>query len=240
MLRGILGAVDLIDLALAILVVGTIYTTVDGLGKLGLLKGENGRKAIHISVGIWAATFPLFLNRTEIFIFHGMFFVGLVSLALASDFVRVHRELQRIPGVRILAHMFERYEDVKRWTIGHFLYPLSLLLVVLFFDDLAVYSFSVLIMALGDGFAAVIGKPFGRIIYFVPGGTKSVLGSFVFFSIALTLLSVYAILHVTPGAFTPVVVVAYAFFLTVAEGMAAYGLDNITVPILAAIFLNSL
>lgn len=240
MINEIIGAVDFINLFLAALTVASIYTAVDGFSRLGVLSGENGRKAIHISVGVWAATFPLFMNRTEIFVFHGMFFVGIVSLSIASDFVRNYHIAQQYRIGRFMASLFERYEDVSRWTIGQFLYPLSLMLVVFIYDDLAVYSFAVLLLALGDGFAAVIGKPFGRIIYFVPGGKKSLLGSFTFFAIALTLLIVYTLMHGTGDVLAPALVVVYAFVLTLAEGLVAGGFDNLTVPVLGAVFLNTL
>ena len=240
MVHDILGAIDFINLFLAILAVGSIYTAVDGLSRLGILSGEYGRKAIHIGVGVWASTFPLFMNRTEIFVFHGMFFVGIVALSLASDFVRNNSIAQQYAIGRFLANLFERYEDVSRWTIGQFLYPLSLLLVVFIYDDLAVYSFAVLLLALGDGFAAVIGKPFGRIIYFVPGGKKSLLGSFTFFSITLTLLVVYTLMHGSGDVLAPALVIVYSFILTLAEGLVAGGFDNLTVPVLGAVFLSTL
>ena len=239
-MQDVLGFINFFDLFLAIVVVGAIYTAVDGFGRLNMLSGENGRKAIHISVGVWAATFPLFLNRTEIFVFHGMFFVGIVSLSLFSEFIRTNQIAQQQRIGRFIANIFDRYEDVSRWTIGQFLYPLSLLLVVLFYDDLAIYSFSVLILALADGFAAVIGKPFGRIIYFVPGGKKSLLGSFTFFCLAFTLLVIYALFHTDVTVLTPGLVLVYAVVLTIAEGVAAGGFDNMTVPMLSAVFLNTL
>ena len=235
-----LGRIDPLNMFLAVLVVGSIYTSVDGLGRLGLLPGEYGRKAIHITVGMWAATFPLFLSRFEIFVFHGMFFVGIVALSLISDFTKHHRKAREFLIGRFLASIFQRYEDVGRWTIGQFLYPLSLVLVVLFYDDLAIYSFAVLTMALADGFAAVIGKPFGRIIYHVPGGQKSLLGSITFFCLSFTLLVIFALVHSEVTAVTPGLVMVYAIVLTIAEGVTAGGFDNVTVPLLAAVFLNTL
>ncbi len=236
----VLGGLDLINLFLATVVVGGIYVSVDGFGRLGLLPGEYGRKAIHISVGIWSACLAVFMTRMEIFVFHGMFFVGIVSLSLLSDFTKHNAIAKRFRLGRFLAHMFDRYEDVSRWTIGQFLYPLSLVLVVLLYDDLSIYAFAVLTMALADGFAAVIGRPFGKLIYYVPGGQKSVLGSFVFFCLALTLLTTYVFMHGSFTNLTPGLIAVYAVVLTVAEGTTAGGFDNITVPLLAAVFLNTL
>ncbi len=236
----ILGRIDILTLFLAIIVAGGIYATVDGMARLGQISGEYGRKAIHISVGVFAASFPIFLSRTEIFVFHGMFFVGIVILSLSSDFVRTQPRTQDYRVGRFLASMFERYEDVSRWTIGQFLYPLSLMLVVLFYDDLLIYSFSVLMLALADGFAAVIGKPFGKKIYYIPGGQKSYVGSATFFLIAFTLLCVYLIIETNAGAIALIPAIVYATALTAIEGGIAGGFDNLAVPMLTAVMLNTL
>ena len=239
-MEDILGRLDILNLILAIIVAGGIYATVDGLARLGRIQGEYGRKAIHITVGIFAASFPMFLNRTEIFVFHGMFFVGIVALSLTADFVKTHPWAQKFSFSQTLASMFDRYEDVSRWTIGQFLYPLSLMLVVLFYDDLAIYSFSVLVLALADGFAAVIGKPFGRIIYYVPGGKKSLIGSFTFFMITFTLMCVYLIIHTDAGNIALIPAFVYALALTLIEGGIAGGFDNLAVPLTTAVLLNTI
>lgn len=239
-MENILGRLDLFDLFLAALGAASIYAAVDGMARLGRVSGEYGRKAIHITVGIFAATFPIFLTRTEIFVFHGMFFVGLVVLSMVSDVVRTRPEARRFKAGRLLAEMFERYEDVSRWTIGQFLYPLSLMLVVLFYDDLLIYSFSVLMLALADGFAAVIGKPFGKKLYYVPGGFKSYIGSATFFLIALTLMSLFLIIETEAGNIALVPAFAYAAFLTIVEGSIAGGFDNLAVPLMTAVLLNTI
>ena len=239
-MQDILERIDLITLALAGITAIGIYAAVDGVARLGKVSGEYGRKAIHISIGIFSATFPMYMNRTEIFIFHGLFFVGTVALSLSSDFVRHHPWAAKFKIGRILAGLFERYEDVSRWTIGQFLYPLSLLLVVLFFDDLLIYSFSVLMLALADGFAAVIGKPFGKIIFYVPGGKKSLVGSFTFFMIAFTLMCVFLIIETEAGYIALVPAVMYALTITFFEAMIAGGFDNLAVPLMTAILLNTI
>ncbi len=239
-MENILGRIDIINLILSIIVAAGIYATIDGTARLGRLSGEYGRKAIHISIGIFAASFPVFLSRTEIFVFHGMFFVGIVVLSLSSDMVRTNSWAQRWKASRFLATMFERYEDVSRWTIGQFLYPLALMLVVLFYDDLLIYSFSVLMLALADGFAAVIGRPFGRYIYYVPGGHKSLIGSATFFLISFTLLCVFLIIETEAGALALVPAVVYATLLTIVEGGIAGGFDNLAIPLLTAVLLNTI
>ena len=230
-MESILGRIDVLNLLLAIIVAAGIYIAVDGVARLGHIRGEYGRKAIHITVGIFAASFPIFMNRTEIFIFHGMFFVFIVGMSLAADVFKTQPWAVRFKPGQLLADAFDRYEDVSRWTIGQFLYPLSLMLVVLFFNDLLIYSFSVLVLALADGFAAVIGKPFGKKIYYVPGGQKSVIGSLTFFLITFTLMCVYLMIVTDAGAIALIPAVIYATVLTIIEGGIAGGIDNLAVPL---------
>lgn len=235
-----IGRLDLFDMFLAIVGAGSIYVAVDGLSRLGKVSGEYSRKAIHIAVGVFAASFPIFMNRTEIFVFHGMFFVGIVSLSLLADLFRTQPWAMKFKPGQWVAEVLDRYEDVSRWTIGQFLYPLSLMLVVLFYDDLLIYSFAVLVLALSDGFAAVIGKTFGKRIYFVPGGSKSIIGSFTFFVITFTLLCMFLIIQTEAGPIALIPALIYAMVLTFVEGAFAGGFDNLAVPLTAAVLLNTI
>ena len=240
MVDAILGRLDILSLFLAIMVACGIYSAVDGLSRLGVLSGENGRKAIHVTIGVFAASFPVFMSRTNILVFHGMFFVGLVVLSLASDFVRMHKGATKIRAAKMVADTLARYEDVNRWTIGQFLYPLSLVFVVLLYDDMLIYSFAVLMMALADGFAAVIGKTYGKIIFYVPGGQKSLVGSLAFFSISFTLFSIYLVIETDVGLIGILPALIYALTLTAVEAGIAGGFDNIAIPLLTAVLLNTL
>jgi phytol kinase len=161
-------------------------------------------------------------------------------MGLLSDLVKSGHYFQQLKLGRMVADMFHRYEDVGRWTIGQFLYPLSLMLVVLFFRDLTVYSFAVLVLALSDGFAAVIGKTFGRRKYYVPGGYKTFIGSMTFFLITFTLLCVYLILETNAGVIALIPAVVYAAFLTIVEGGIAGGFDNLAVPLVTAVLLSTI
>lgn len=239
-MQDILGRIDISDLFFAVVIMVALYVIADGLSRLGFISGEYSRKTVHITVGVFSATFPLFMSRTEIFVFQGIFFVFIFAMGLVSDAVKTFRRLHDFRLGRMLADMFRRYEDVGRWTIGQFLYPLSLMLVVLFFNDLLIYSFSVLVLALADGFAAVFGKSFGKKRFYVPGGYKTFVGSSTFFVITLTLMCCYLILATEAGVIALFPAFAYAAFLTILEGGVAGGFDNLVVPLATAILLNTL
>jgi dolichol kinase len=137
--------------------------------------------------------------------------------------------------------VFKAYEDVDRWTIGQFLYPLSIIMAAFIFEDALVFSFAVLQLALADGFAALIGKAYGqKYTYKIPGGEKTLVGSATFFLITLVLLVVYASME---SDFTPLlglIILGGAFTLTFVEGIIAAGFDNLALPVLMGIILQQL
>jgi dolichol kinase len=203
------------------LVFWVIYIIVEALRRYGYVQGEAGRKAIHIGIGIFIASMPVFATRTEIIVVNGLFFLGLLALS----------------GLKLI----KAYEDVDRWTIGQFLYPLSIIMSAFLFEDALVFSFAVLELALADGFAALIGKKFGEnSVYHIPGGIKTFVGSATFFVVTLALILTYASIE---SDFTPllgVTIVGGAFTLTVVEGIIAAGFDNLALPVLMGVILQLL
>src|SRR5690606_14860292 len=143
-------------------------------------------------------------------------------------------------GVWLLAGVwpvFTAVRDVRRWTIGEFLYPLGTGLVALTFNDLRIYSVAVLVMAFSDGLAGLIGRTFGGNGYKIVGGTKSVLGNAVFFTTAFAILAVFwalnspvyeSILSALP------LIMGGSLLLTATEASLAGGFDNLAVPLVAA------
>ncbi len=212
---------SLYNIVFSFLAIAAIYMTTEGFRRLGILKGEYGRKAIHISIGVLIAAQPIFMTRTGIAVFNSLFFIGII---LASGVFK----------------FFEAYEDVQRWTIGQFLYPLSLLLLVFMYSDMRVYSFAALIMALADGLAAVFGKKFGKRRYYIPGGYKTFVGSAAFFGVTLALISTFVILESSITPYTVAVILIGSLVLTIVEAVVSAGFDNLAVPFFAAILLQSL
>ena len=143
----------LIGLAFVLLLI-----VVEILKRHRLLKDEAARKSIHISVGFILAALPLFMERWQIVLTNFGFFGGVLLFT----------------G---LFHIFTAVHAVRRWTIGEFLYPFSTGLVALLFTDLRVYSYAVLILALGDGLAGLVGHAFGGRGYRIWHGRKSLVGN---------------------------------------------------------------
>jgi phytol kinase len=99
----------------------------------------------------------------------------------------------------------------------------------------------ILIMAWGDGSAALIGKRFGKHKYIVLGGQKSWEGSLSMTFVSFVISSL--ILYSVQGNIwqTWVVSLIVAVVATVLESFSFLGIDNLTVPLgsaALAFFLN--
>ncbi len=215
----ILG-VSLIKILFVMLAMWSIYVIVEVLRRADILRGELARKSIHIGVGILFACLPLFMNRREIFATAAIFFLAMVILS----------------GV---LKLFSAYEDVSRWTIGQFLYPLGIMTVVFMFRDPHIYTFSVLILALADAAAALIGTRFGDFHYHFFGGDKTIAGSLAFFTVTLLLLTLFVFSYGEPSSLALIMIPFSAWFLTGIEAVFARGFDNLAIPIFAALILNA-
>lgn len=200
--------------------IGSILIAVEIMNRRGLLHPEFARKSIHISVGLLLAALPVFMTRPQIFLTNMAFLVGVVVL---TGWLQI----------------FKAVHSVKRWTIGEFLYPLAGALIALTYDDLRIYTVSIMILALSDGFAGLIGRQFGGDGYKVWGGTKSIPGNLAFLAWTLYIMVIFVAVFI-PGASSYIwlVAIASALFLTVVESLFGGGFDNLAVPISTAIIAS--
>jgi phytol kinase len=141
----------------------------------------------------------------------------------------------------IVAYLSYRYpllpsiNSIGRKSLGTFFYAVSIGVLVAWFWPLQQPQYAalgILIMAWGDGLAALIGQRFGRHPYHLWGMQKSWEGSFTMFVLSGALAGV--ILGCTGlgwGWQTGVISVIVAFIATGLEAFSNYGVDNLTVPV---------
>ncbi len=184
---------------------------------------EFTRKCVHIGVGLWG------LIAFFIFEFWWAVLIPPVSFVF----------------VNALSHkyvIFKAMETDDKSNLGTVYYPFSLsLLIVLFWriGDAASPLAGLMAMAMGDGFAAIIGKKTGRHFYKAGGAIRSLEGSaamFLFsaFGIAVTLLLITQ-LNGAQIVFRAMVLASLAALL---EAVSPKGLDNLIVPITVGIFYH--
>lgn len=187
---------------LAILFV--IVVGVELLARSFRLPLEVTRKATHILTGMTVALAALYVGHWYI-------------VLLAALFILVIA-VSRSRGI------FRSIHDPERTGIGELWYPVGILLAALLFEDPKVFMYAVLVLAVSDGLAGLVGKFYGkrRIGFF--STPKTYVGSAVFMVTAFGLS-----LLVVP----PAVAVGAAIYLTLIELLSFRGLDNLILPLAA-------
>jgi phytol kinase len=198
--------------------VGTIVLTAELLHRYTDTDPEQVRKVVHIGTGnviilAWLFQLPAW--------------VGILSGVLAGIVTLISYRLPILPGVN----------SVGRKSLGTFFYAVSIAILTAIFWGLNLPHYAVigiLIMAWGDGLAAIIGQRFGKHPYTIFGNTKSWEGTLTMFVVSYAIVSI-VFLSVQGNLWqTWVVGIPVAIVATGVESIAQWGLDNLTVPLTSA------
>ncbi len=179
------------------------------------ISAELTRKYVHTATGLLTMLFPpLIQNR-------------LLVLVLCSSFliiVLLSRHYRLLPSIHA----------VKRKTTGSIHYPIIVsgcYLVYMEYGQLIFYYLPILIMAICDPVASIVGRKWPRGHYKVFGGVKTLSGSLGFFASAL-LLSMALVLTVERLQLSEAILLALTIsaITTVIEGITHRGYDNLLIP----------
>ena len=173
------------------------------------------RKIVHIGMGnviliAWWLDIPAY--------------VGITASVFASLITLLSYKFPILPGIN----------SVGRQSLGTFFYAVSigvLMGIFLYLHQPQYAVLGIMIMALGDGLAALIGKRFGKHKYIVFGSQKSWEGS-----LTVTLSSYFicvTLLFIVQGNIwqTWIISLIVALIATILEAFSFLGIDNLTVPI---------
>jgi len=177
---------------------------------------EWSRKLLHIGAGLVVPlAWGLGIDRA----------IAIGAAALVTLLAAYNHRRRLLPGI----------EDVGRPSYGTIGYGASITLLLLLWwpDHPAAVSAGVLVMALADGLAGLVGSSVVSPSWTVLGQRRSLVGTL---TMALTSLAVLlGLLLVCTAAGLPAPPLAGVFGLTLAavllEQIAVLGLDNFTVPI---------
>jgi phytol kinase len=186
---------------------------------------ELKRKALHICVGLTALSFPLFLNETWMVITA----LGLVVAWLVA--------VRQIPALR--RYFGSVLHDIKRESLGEIYFAISIGgLLLLTQDEPILFAIPILILALADAFAAIVGKvvPIGPLVGIASG--KTVAGCTAFFVVAF-IVSFWSLVAIGDVQTVHALTVATALAITtcVTEAISRRGVDNLLVPAMAYLIL---
>lgn len=209
-------------------VVGTLYLLLFAGAEYWRHKGspdvEHTRKLVHAGGGMIALGFPWFFRS------HWTILTLAVIFALILIVTRRAGILRSVQGV-------------ERSTIGEIIYPAAVYLSFLLSSihgGVAFYLAPLLVLAISDALAGVVGKRIRSPLYDFGGETKSLAGSTAFFIPTLLIMAVALNGGISPemlagGAI--IIALTAAAGLTIVEALSPRGLDNITLPMAAWYFL---
>lgn len=188
---------------------------------------ELSRKYIHIMLGNWWIIAMLFFNNVWFASFGPAVFVVVNYISYKKDLIKV-------------------MERDTQDGFGTVYYALSLLI-------LSIVSFGILknpsiglvptlVMAYGDGLAAIIGKKTKSKKYKLSDTKKSFAGSLTMFIISLILIGGYLVFTYNDifwaSTHWPLITIMMAFCVTAIEAVSGKGIDNISVPISTLLLLT--
>jgi phytol kinase len=218
-----------------VLVVGSLAGLIAELGlwrRHSRPHPELTRKLVHIGMGAVALAFPwLFTQSWPVVVLAFLCIGGLLGL-------RVSRLREDFGGV---------LGDVGRGLPGEICYAAGVAaLFILHLGEggpsdrrLLLYFVPLLVLAVADAAAALVGVYHGQRLYRVPGGWKTVEGS-VAFLVCAFVCTLVPLLLLTEATFPEALLVAtlLAWLTTLIEAVAWHGLDNLLLPVAGFLLLQ--
>lgn len=172
------------------------------------------RKAVHIGTGnvillAWWLQIPAW--------------IGIGASVVFSVIALISYRLPLLP----------RINSVGRKSLGTFFYAVSIGVLIAWFWSIGQPQYAalgILVMAWGDGLAALIGQRWGRHLYRVWGIKKSWEGSAVM-GIVSGVVSILILSMEQGSSAVWLVSIGVALAATALEAISVWGVDNLTVPI---------
>ena len=189
---------------------------------------EATRKFVHIVTGI-------------LIFFTPYFFISSLPLIILAAFFAIFNFLA------IRFKLFKGIHGTKRPTLGTVYYPLAflILLVVFWPTHTVIIQLSILILAIGDALAALVGENLKKVHHFrLTGDLKSLEGSAVM-AIFSCLITLTGLAFLKPDtvfqlSFINILWISLitAVFATACEALGSSGSDNVLTPLGAAFVLQ--
>jgi len=177
---------------------------------------EVTRKFIHISVAVFAATWPFWMSWSNIELLSLLMFIGVL--------------------VSRYSHFFKAIHDITRRTWGELFYAMSIGMVAVLSQDQWIFAASMLMMGLADGMAALVGTMFGgKHRYKILGHYKSWEGTVTFWVAAVFIILVCGVLNGPHEGW--MVLLWLPIVATFFENFAVAGTDNLMVPLMVTLLL---
>lgn len=167
---------------------------------------EITRRIAHVLSSLFGLAMGIVLDETT-FIVMCLFFLAVITVSFSTRY-------------------FSFIHNVRRKTYGELLLPLGILLTYLVAQDTTqIFSVSVLILAIADPIAGIVGDLSYRVY---------ALRTSVFYILALSVL----LIMFPPSQYGVALLVA--LIITIVERLSPYGTDNLTIPFSCSVLLKLL
>jgi phytol kinase len=186
------------------------------------LETELTRKLSHLGSGLVVSCLPWVVASSW------------TVLVLAGGFVII------LAGSRAVG-LLSSVHAVERRTSGAIYYPIAVYLIYVLADgNVFLFQIPILIMALSDTGAAVVGKRYGIIRYRVVEDYRSLGGSTTFFGLTFALVLIgHGIAGFTDLPSVLIATLLVALITTAIEAISIRGADNVLVPYVAFLVLEN-
>jgi uncharacterized protein (TIGR00297 family) len=216
---------DLAGVLISIVFVFAVILASEILRKIGNFGNEFTRKFIHIGVAHWWIV--------AMYLIDGIWYALIPpALFVAVNYYSYKKDLFK---------SMERGKDSS--DLGTVYFSISLIILILLTwrggllgeDIRYIGAIGALVMGYGDGFAAIVGKNYGRFKYHIMNSVKSIEGSAAMFILSFAVTALFLGANRGFGFETIVVSLAVSLLASITEAITPLGMDNITVPIVASV-----
>lgn len=211
---------DWLALVLSYVYVSAAIGIGEGLRKWQGYSTDFTRKFIHIAVGMWSVG--------TVLLFEDRYFAVIPPLSfVVINYISCRRET------------FKAMEVGERGNLGTVYFPISFALIIYFlWSRRHLVVASLMPMTWGDALAAILGRHYGKYEYSIRGFIRSLEGSLTMFLFSW-LATFLALLFFPPLGWQLSLLYSLivAVLATVVEAVSIWHLDNLTVPLVSALFL---
>lgn len=216
---------DMINVALLTAAFLTLFGVAEFLYYIGKVKVEYTRKLVHVGTGLLTMLFPIMLGNHWLVLFLCGSFALIILASLRYHF------LQSVNGIDRKSH-------------GSIAYPIAVYGCFWVYDyyksrglgahhPSLYFYLPILILALCDPIAALMGKAFPKGQYTIGKDAKTVMGSMAFFVTAALISGCLLVFFASGDVKFPSIIsfsLMIALMATAAESLSGKGLDNLTIP----------
>lgn len=204
---------DILNTVYFVIVFLLLFAIAEFLYHVMDIQAELTRKVVHFGTGLLSLMFPIILDSHWYVLFLCSSFAGLLILSMRFK-------------------LLKSINAIERESVGAVAYPVSVYVCYLAFanfDRQYIYFYlPILMLAICDPLAALAGKKWPWKPYKVGAGTKTWMGSSIFFVSAMILsLAISRFSTFELGIFGVLLVSSVA---TIAEAVSRRGYDNLMIP----------